>query len=549
MAACASSSIPSTEPTPSSCTEANQPNTQSSIPPIGAAPIQTQTETQQATINGGKEPSKIWDHFSKMEGCDPLYPKSQCNYCKKSYNCYPKRNGTSAMWAHIKFGCKKYPYRRDKGQTTLSYQKVEPRVTVARDCLRLYIREKENLRKVLMAGQRVCLTTDTWTSIQNFNYLCLAAHYIDVDWVYHKKILNFCLVPDHKGETIGRVVESCLLQWEIDHIFTITVDNASSNDVAIEYLRRKTKDRVGSLLGCEFLHMRCCAHILNLIVQGGLKDLNESIVKVEFNLMLERALKFVAAFERMEEDDGHFLRHFEDPSSGPPRFLDWENVRLCTKFLDMFYEATLRFSGSLFVTTNVYFHEFVSLQDQLNQLCNGRGDPLLKGMAQRMKLKYDKYWGSVDRINLMLFVAVVVDPRYKLKYVRFWFKQWYDKEKFDELGLRVREALNRLYKHYSGAMGTLCGASASGTSEFGSSDVAAMSSMLSAFDSAEERMKRYNNIYKQHLADEDSVECKSELDRYLLEASVDPETKGFDILDWWRCCTTTPPWGCATAYI
>ena len=64
---------------------------------------------------------------------------------------------------------------------------VEPRfeipywVTIVRDCLKLYIREKESLRKVLMAGQRVCLTTDTWTSIQNLNYLCLIAHYIDVD--------------------------------------------------------------------------------------------------------------------------------------------------------------------------------------------------------------------------------------------------------------------------------------------------------------------------------------------------------------------------------
>ena len=76
------------------------------------------------------------------------------------------------------------------------------------------------------------------------------------------------------------MVESCLLQWGIDHIFTITVDNASSNDVAKEYLWRKIKDRVGSLLGCEFLHMHCCAHILNLIVQDRLKDLNESIVMV-----------------------------------------------------------------------------------------------------------------------------------------------------------------------------------------------------------------------------------------------------------------------------
>ena len=93
--------------------------------------------------------------------------------------------------------------------------KVEPRfevpswVTVARDCLRVYIKEKESLRKVLMAGQRVFLTTDTWTSIQNLNYLYLTTHYIDVDWIYHKKILNFCLVPSHKGETTGRVVESC----------------------------------------------------------------------------------------------------------------------------------------------------------------------------------------------------------------------------------------------------------------------------------------------------------------------------------------------------
>ena len=42
----------------------------------------------------------------------------------------------------------------------------------------------------------------------------------------------------------------------------------------------------------------------------------------------------------------------------------------------------------------------------------------------------------------------------------------------------------------------------------------------------------YNNIYKQHLADEASVEYKSALDRYLLVASVDPEMEGFDILHW-----------------
>ena len=55
--------------------------------------------------------------------------------------------------------------------------------------------------------------------------------------------------------------------------------------------------------------------------------------------------------------------NFEDPSSGPPQIWDWENVRLFTKFLGMLYKTTLRFSGSLFVIANLYFHELVSLQD------------------------------------------------------------------------------------------------------------------------------------------------------------------------------------------
>ena len=41
--------------------------------------------------------------------------------------------------------------------------------------------------------------------------------------------------------------------------------------------------------------------------------------------------------------------------------------------------------------------------------------------------------------------------------------------------------------------------------------------------SLSDRIKSYNNRFKQHLADEDSVESKFELDRYLLESSEDPD--------------------------
>ena len=76
------------------------------------------------------------------------------------------------------------------------------------------------------------------------------------------------------------MVEKCLKEWGIDIFSIIIVDNTSSNDVAIDYLRRKMKLKESCIVGCEFLHMRCCAHILNLIVQDGLKDIHEAIAKV-----------------------------------------------------------------------------------------------------------------------------------------------------------------------------------------------------------------------------------------------------------------------------
>ena len=67
--------------------------------------------------------------------------------------------------------------------------------------------------------------------------------------------MNFCPIVNHKGDTIGRVVESCLLKWGIDWLFTITADNDKSNDVAIDYVKKKTKERDSSILGGGFMHI------------------------------------------------------------------------------------------------------------------------------------------------------------------------------------------------------------------------------------------------------------------------------------------------------
>lgn len=57
---------------------------------------------------------------------------------------------------------------------------IPSRNTIIKDCLELYMKEKSIL-KTIIKNHRVCLTTDTWTSIQNLNYMCLTTHWIDDD--------------------------------------------------------------------------------------------------------------------------------------------------------------------------------------------------------------------------------------------------------------------------------------------------------------------------------------------------------------------------------
>ena len=65
----------------------------------------------------------------------------------------------------------------------------------------IYGVEREKLRGVLK-GRRVCLTTDTWTCIQNLCYMSLTGHFIDDDRKLHKRILNFCQVEDQDRKSV-----------------------------------------------------------------------------------------------------------------------------------------------------------------------------------------------------------------------------------------------------------------------------------------------------------------------------------------------------------
>ena len=66
----------------------------------------------------------------------------------------------------------------------------------------------------------------------------------------------------------------------IEKVFTIIVVNATSNDVAISYLKKKLNNLETCIQDGKFLQLRCIVHILNLIVTDGLKEMNELVAYV-----------------------------------------------------------------------------------------------------------------------------------------------------------------------------------------------------------------------------------------------------------------------------
>jgi hypothetical protein len=84
----------------------------------------------------------------------------------------------------------------------------------------------------------------------------------------------------HTKEVISEVLLDVLLEWNIDRkLCTMTMDNCSTNDAVINIIIDKLQCSSLVMRG-SMLHMRCAAHVLNLIVQDGLSVIGPCIEKV-----------------------------------------------------------------------------------------------------------------------------------------------------------------------------------------------------------------------------------------------------------------------------
>ncbi|KAL4283816.1 hypothetical protein GQ457_16G012640 [Hibiscus cannabinus] len=365
------------------------------------------------------------------------------------------------------------------------------RFTVRRDCLDLFNSMKKSLKNSFEQGtSRMCLTTDTWTSLQRVSYMVLTAHWIDAEWKLQKRIINFCPISAHRGESIGQALEKCIRDWGIERVFTITVDNASANGVGVKYASMSV-DRVRAAVRWNSTYM-----------------------------MLDVAAKYEHAFDSYVRDDNSFFLDLI-VGDGVPTFDDWENVRRIIKILQPFYDLTLKVSGSLHVTTHCFWETLIEIHCLLDEWLNC-DDLDIVSMASKMKDKYDKYWGYATNINFLVYLAIILDPRRKMGFVDFGVQQLFPNVATEVMKMVERD-LHCLFDEYSSTFGRV--------QVHGQSSIPTKVSMSSELHQSKMSLAVQKYLLKKQRV---GSENKSELDKYLTEEEDENNSTTFDLLLWWK---------------
>ncbi|CAA7042097.1 unnamed protein product [Microthlaspi erraticum] len=482
-----------------------------------AAESETRTQSTQPTLtvfqSNKRLKADVWKEYIPVGDREDGKKMGRCMHCQKKF-CIEISQGTSAVTRHLEVCpmrgeksevARKYDPKVDRDMINeiiiyhdlpfkyVEYEKVRARdiylnpdchhicrQTAGADVLKRFELEKVKLRKIFANHKgRVCFTSDMWSARTTMrSYICLTAHFVDDSWRLHNKILAFCeFEAPHTGEEIATKVLDCLKEWGLEQkVFSFTLDNATSNTSMLGILKNRLT--LANRLPCDgkFLHVRCSAHILNLIVKEGLLligDLLENIrnsvkfvkasgaridsfaaysksLKIDMKaglsldvptrwnstyLMLARALKYRKAFISVQLCDRNYKTL--------PSEAEWERGEKIRDLLKPFNTITTYFSGVKYPTANIYFMQVWKIELLLKKfsVCD---DIDVRLMALKMKNKFAKYW---DEYSVVLAMAAVLDPRFKTQILQ----QAYDKldpstsAKKVEL---VKKNLKLLYEEY-----------------------------------------------------------------------------------------------------
>ena len=349
---------------------------------------------------------------------------------------------------------------------------------------------------------------------------------------------------------LTEVLIDAMLGWNVDsRLSAITVDNCSTNDSMIGKIKAKLS--VDCLLNDgPLLHMCCAAHILNLIVRIGLDVIKHAIDNVRDNvvfwtaspkrierfedvcrqmkvpctrrlgldcptrwnstyLMLKTALAYKNVFPRLKLFESHYVLVLSEA--------EWETAKEVCDRLELFYNVTELFSGTRYPTANMFFPVICKIKMKLNEWLMS-SNVVISTMAKSMVAKFDAYWNVIHKL---MGVAAVLDPRYKMTLLHFYFPLVYPND-FSEQISNIQRLCYELVEEYYTRM-------------YKETDIesAVHGAVTSTSKGSSITIDSDYQLFVKRMKTNKTNSFRTELDHYL-EEDVLPDNSQFDILLWWK---------------
>ncbi|CAN1749919.1 Putative AC transposase [Linum perenne] len=321
--------------------------------------------------------------------------------------------------------------------------------------------------------------------------------------------------------------------------------------------------------------MRCVAHIINLIVTYGLNEIGVSVrrireavkwvtysparetsFKVAVNAMsivckkkmkldvptrwnsnylmlqsmipYEKAIVLFKDLNKTYVDELNQKKH-DGGMLGPPTLEDFEKVKMMVEYLHRFYLLTNLVSGTTYITSHLFFKEMCDLLDTIRGF-EMNSEEEIRAMGARMKKKIGKYWSEEcemnPRLNKILSIAAILDPRQKMKHIEKCLKKVYGVDRAMDLVKEVKDTLYEMFDAYKKMLTQTPTTTSNSTTRTNASDLNSY-----ANDQLQSLVRGSCSTLFVDSDDEDEESETSDLDLYFAEKQF-KEPK-FDILGWW----------------
>ncbi|XP_039044192.1 zinc finger BED domain-containing protein DAYSLEEPER-like [Hibiscus syriacus] len=428
--------------------------------------------------------------------------------------------------------------------------------TVQGDCVATYLREKQSLMKFIEGVPgRFCLTLDMWSSNQTLGYVFITGHFVDMEWKLHRRVFNVIMEPyPDSHSALSHAVAACLSDWSLEgKLFSLTFDHPLS-EAGLENLRPLLCVKNPLILNGQLLIGNCIAHIISSMAkdvlgagQGIIKKIRDSVKYVkmsesheekfiqvknqlqvlsEKNLFLDDQTRWnttyqmlAAASELKEVFD--CLDTYDPDYKLAPSVEDWKLAETLCSFMKPLFDATSILTAKTQPTAITFFHEVWRIHADLGRSITSE-DPFISNLAKSMHEKIDKYWKDC---SLVLAIAVVMDPRFKMKLVEFSFTKTYGEEAPTHVKT-VDDGIHELFLEYIALPLPLTPtyADEGNAGDNGKTDESHQGNLLSDHGLTD---------FDAYIMETSSHQMKSELDQYL-EESLLPRVQEFDVLGWWK---------------